>query len=275
MKPNLFIPGAGRAGTTAISSLLSLHPEISFSWAKEPSYFDRNYDLGSNWYEELFQDCDTRYIGEASTNYLWYEEAPSRIFDYNSQSKLIISLRNPVHRAFSEFTRRIQRRGETRSFNEVLLKTNFLTKRSTYGVPIARYLSIFDRKDIHFMLFERFKEDPMNEIKKVYEFLGLPTNVNIEDAKFNKNESKMPLSRNIQKLRNFVGSDLRDPRSIWYVKAICRRVLDRTNGSWGARSLPRMTEDEAKMAYDIFRKEWEEVESLTGLKVSDDWARYE
>lgn len=275
MKPNLFIPGAGRSGTTAISSLLSLHPEISFSWAKEPSYFDRNFDQGYSWYEGLFADCNTKYVGEASTNYLWYKEAPARIYKYDSCSKIIISLRNPVDRAFSEYTRRIQRRGETRSFEEVLLQTNFLRKRSAYAASIERYLSIFDRASIHFMLFERFKENPEKEIRKVFQFLDLSTDIKLDDARFDKNESKMPFSRRLQKVRNFIGSDLKDPKVVWYVKAACRKILDNTNGAWGYRPLPKISVDEAKMAYEVFYREWEEVERLTGLSVTNLWTRYE
>lgn len=273
MKVNLFIPGAGRAGTTAIQSWLSQHPEIDFSWAKEPSYFDRNFHLGVDWYHSLFRRCAGRYIGEASTNYLWYPDAPMRIANYNRDARFIISLRNPVLRAYSEYTRRIQRRGETRSFEKVLKETSFLTKRSDYGHSISRYLDHFHRENFHFILFERFKADPETEVRNVFRFLGLDHTVDLTSNQIKANASTMPSSLHFQKLRNFVGSDLTDPAPLWYLKAVARKFIDKTNHAVQIRKIPKITDSEYKTAYEMFAYEWPLVAQLTDLSVEESWIK--
>jgi len=45
-KPNLFVPGAAKSGTTSLHNLLNQHPEICMSSVKEPGY----------WKNEKFKD---------------------------------------------------------------------------------------------------------------------------------------------------------------------------------------------------------------------------
>lgn len=100
MKPNLFIVGAPKCGTTAWAEYLSAHPNVSFSVIKEPHFFSTDLpkiaavkDL--NEYMGLFAKSEsTRVAGEASVGYLYSEEAARNIYEFNPDSKIMIFVRD-------------------------------------------------------------------------------------------------------------------------------------------------------------------------------------
>ena len=109
LKPNLFIIGAPKCGTTSIYSFLKQHPEIYMPDFKEPHYFgsDLNKKKGvyidtEEEYLSLFIESKNEiFIGEASTYYLYSNLAPMEIFKFNPDSKIIIALRNPIDLIYS------------------------------------------------------------------------------------------------------------------------------------------------------------------------------
>jgi len=106
-KPNLFIIGAPKCGTTSMMHYLSQHPEIFVSPVKEPHYF--NTDSGHRYYFEqsdylhLFSDATPRQTlrAEGSVWYLYSEVAIMNILGFNPDAKFIIMLRDPVSMFFS------------------------------------------------------------------------------------------------------------------------------------------------------------------------------
>lgn len=102
VRPNLFIVGAPKCGTTAWVEYLSHHRDVFFSAAKEPHYF--NTDIpGFRWFKdeasylELFQDAgEAKVIGEASILYLYSREAAAKIAAFAKDPKILIFTRDPV-----------------------------------------------------------------------------------------------------------------------------------------------------------------------------------
>lgn len=137
-RPNFFIVGAAKAGTTALHSILSLHSQIYMSPVKEPNYFskdiypdnltdylkkksrnnaieyDKRGDIISKHklfvkniddYLTLFENATNEHkiLGEASVSYLFSRQAASKIYNFNPLSKVLILLREPIDRAFSHY----------------------------------------------------------------------------------------------------------------------------------------------------------------------------
>lgn len=106
LKPNFFIVGAAKAGTTSLWQYLRQHPDIfmpaDIGW-KEPSYYCDTYGVKDyDFYLALFKEAGSRKrIGKASTPYLSSLESAGRIHEACADAKIIIMLRNPVDRAFS------------------------------------------------------------------------------------------------------------------------------------------------------------------------------
>jgi hypothetical protein len=118
-KPNLFIAGAAKSGTTSLCKYLSQHPEIFLCYPKEPRYFSSKYKnfphngpgdyVADNFtikeeskYIDLFKSIKhEKIIGEASLDYLYFSNSAYDIKKYSPNAKVIIILRNPIDRAFS------------------------------------------------------------------------------------------------------------------------------------------------------------------------------
>jgi len=155
-KANLFIVGAAKAGTTSLSHLLSLQPEIKFSPIKEPNYFStdidilhfskaykkRTYFIDENYfknfpfpplqlsfvrkpeqYAQLFKATrEYKYYAEASTSYLFSKHAAKNIWEYNPKAKILIVLRNPYQRTLSHYNMALKYGFVSKSFEESLIQ---------------------------------------------------------------------------------------------------------------------------------------------------------
>jgi len=110
-KPNLFIIGAPKCGTTSLWSWLSGHPEVYMSPIKEPDYFYTNQKISSlKEYEKLFVGAcgEHKAVGEASVRYLSSNIAIQKILSYSGETvKFIVMLRNPIEMAQSLHAQRV------------------------------------------------------------------------------------------------------------------------------------------------------------------------
>lgn len=102
-KPNFFIVGAPKCGTTSLCDSLRGHPDIFFSRVKEPDHFNAEQMAGHDEYlRRHFSGVrGQKAIGEGSTHYLSSDVAIARILDFNPASKFIVMLRDPVDMAVS------------------------------------------------------------------------------------------------------------------------------------------------------------------------------
>ncbi len=106
-KPNFFIIGAPKCGTTSVAHWLSEHPSVYMSHIKEPNYFNtddnRSVTRTLQQYETLFSQVRPQHIaiGEASAWYLYSRTAVPNIRAYVEDSRFIVMLRNPVEMAYS------------------------------------------------------------------------------------------------------------------------------------------------------------------------------
>lgn len=108
--PNLFIPGAGKSGTSSLHELLNQHPDICMSSVKEPHFWTRpNFkdytkeDIDN--YLKLFDKKENaKYRGESSTGYMAFPRFINHIKkQYSNQPKFIFILKNPIDRCYSHY----------------------------------------------------------------------------------------------------------------------------------------------------------------------------
>ena len=142
-KPNLFIVGAAKSGTTSLHNYLNQHPDIFMSTPKEPHYLINN-EIGQsrilngvtckNDYYDLFLDGKkSKYRGESSVMYLMYPEIviPKINNKFGKDSKVIIMLRNPIDRAYSGYQ-------HVKRFNS---NENTLDFKAAWNISEKRYFS--------------------------------------------------------------------------------------------------------------------------------------
>src|SRR5271170_5406180 len=194
--PNFFIVGAAKAGTTSLYADLRQHPNVFMSYPKEPHHFtqvspphqlrwhfDGYTDPGR--YLRLFEGSDGfKAIGEASTSYLWHPQVARRIRKQVPDARIIISLRDPVERAYSHYLMHVREGIQSLGFYDALVEdmkrtdeawaiSHFYVGKGCYAKQVRRYLEVFGRDRVKIVLFDDLKRDPAARMREVVQFLGL------------------------------------------------------------------------------------------------------
>ncbi len=199
--PDFLIIGAAKSGTTSLIADLKSHPEI-FTPGYEIEYFSYNHDMGDDWYRSVFTE-DEKVQGEKSPSYLFETGCHERIFRYHPGMKLIVLLREPVQRAFSNWTMRqhVQHRllKQSHEFNQrnpvSILNIGFsslfeyyrscpsdiirrqrpldIFERSLYLPQIQSILNYFQRDQLLILIAEHYFSDPARELQKICRFLNI------------------------------------------------------------------------------------------------------
>jgi len=202
--PNLFMVGAPRTGTTSLYEYLNNIPEIYMSPNKEPHFFAfdavpylnpiRNKEMYLNLFEKV---GDEKFLGEGSTHYLSYLDAPKLIHKVSPHAKIIIGLRDPVDRLVSHYLLRKHAERFRLLFHEQIqreLKFSNSTKEmfpimkfSKYAEDVKRYLDIFGKNQVKIIIFEEFVKDPKKTVEDILRFLGLNQSLaNFKDDVYNQ-----------------------------------------------------------------------------------------
>ncbi|MBZ5609092.1 MAG: sulfotransferase domain-containing protein [Acidobacteriia bacterium] len=235
MQPNFFIVGAPKAGTTSLYHYLDQHPQVYMSPIKEPNYFAsevraENFDaehqeriardleeqrrylegpmsekrfgaLGLEWddYLKLFRNArDEKAIGEASVCYLWSESAAANIFQKIPDARILMILRDPAERAFSQYMQWVTKGVIRHSFREQVdqslrnsggkfeLMHPFL-EMGLYHEQVKRYLDLFPLENVRILFYDDYRDDAPGVIADVLRFLGV-------DAEFAPDMSRRHLA---------------------------------------------------------------------------------
>ncbi len=170
--------GVPRGGTTWLHTLLASHPDVYMpTRRKEVRFFDRHYDLGLEWYESFFCQPEDRgkyrAIGEISPQYLYCEQCPDRISATLPDVKLMLMLRHPIDRAYSQFGFSVQRRNYQGTFGDFLGSRPKALETGFYSLHVKRYLDRFDRAQILPLVFEETFADTNGARRRVADFLGI------------------------------------------------------------------------------------------------------
>jgi len=196
-RPNLFIVGAPKCGTTAWVAYLSQHPDIFFCDPKEPHYF--NSDIpGFRWfntqddYLELFVTAGSEQIrAEASILYLYSHDAAANIALFNRDAKILIFVRDPEkfipsyhQQQLYNLDEEVEDLGKAWSLSgqrsaEVLPKgcrdARLLDYKSIgmFGEQAARYITYFGRDQVRIVRFEDWVRAPRETYLALVQFLGV------------------------------------------------------------------------------------------------------
>ena len=189
MKANTFIVGAPKAGTTSLHYYLDQHKDVCMSTVKEPNYFSYEevsslfYDATSisntTSYHKLFKE-EKKVLGEASVSYLFYDNIPKRIYEYNAKANIIIMLRNPVERAISHYLMD-QRLGYcSLSLDDIINNRDIhrlffqqYLELGLYYQSVKRYLDTFGEDQVHILFYTDFKRDTKRLMSDVFHFLKI------------------------------------------------------------------------------------------------------
>jgi hypothetical protein len=202
MLPNYLIIGAARSGTTWMAKNLMLHSEVFMPAKKEIHFFDRHYEKGIDWYQRIFEERSEKAIGEATPAYLYFPHIPSLIHKHMPNVRLIVSLRNPVERAYSHYWNLIFRARKDQqhygmSFEDMIKVTPRLVEEGMYATKLKGYYQLFPRENFLILIYDDLKENPEKFLRSLYSFLGVDAGFisPLVERKFNAAANKLGLSR--------------------------------------------------------------------------------
>lgn len=166
--------GALKAGTTYLDAMLRSHPGLSLPLhRKEVQFFDRYYERGMSWYARQYARLDDRPRGEVSPQYLFCAECPARIARANPAARLLVTVRQPVTRAFSQYRHWVQESGYRADFATFVREYPGAVERSRYWTLLQRYRDHFPDEQIRVVVFEDMAADHASVLREVYGFLGV------------------------------------------------------------------------------------------------------
>jgi hypothetical protein len=271
--PNFLYIGTSKAGSTWLFNVLAIHPDVYLASNKGLYYFDLHFDNGREWYLSRFADAgDHPAVGEISHSYLSSPEAAARIADLNPAMRLLVCLREPVDRAFSDYLDLVKNGQYDGSFETALERYPRLLDRGRYATHLQRYFERFPAEQIQVRLFDDLRADAQAYADDVFGFLsvkplelppatlksrmpaGTPRSTLL--ARSAKSASKLAKQIGVRRLRSRV------KRSRVIRQALYRPYTD---------DKPTIDPGTAAELRNSFAREVEELDALLGEPVGQRW----
>ena len=205
-RPNLFLLGVAKCATTFIASTLGRHPEILLANNKEPRFFSKDiYQEGLEWYlKKHFRGYDgEKYVMDANTDHIFVPYVAERIKQSCIDPKFIVSIREPIGRAFRQyemykryrpgycrdtFEEELQLNMEYFSYDRFKYEREFMAdtdykggcynpsfiEQGLYWTHINRYLKMFGNNSVIVLQSEELRRD------KWYDFVLTILDIDID-----------------------------------------------------------------------------------------------
>jgi hypothetical protein len=210
MKPTFIGLGGQKCASSWLYAVFKDHPDVFVSNPKELNFFSSFFDRGHQWYESHFTAGAGRAaVGEISPSYLSDRDAPSRAREYNPNFRILLALRDPVERAYSNHLHNVRLgywQGSDLSFEAGLACTSMYVEQSRYAKHLQAWLEYFQKDRVLIILQEEIATDPQAQARLVYEFLGIGRNHVSDIVGQRTNESYLPRSRGRERFIREVGA---------------------------------------------------------------------
>lgn len=229
MKTFIFVVGAPKAGTFYLHEVFCKTDGIRASVYKEPNFFvdaifnahGMRYCKTENEYLRQFRfdhedgHAATIAYSDCSPSYLRCSKAPGRIRSFCDKMKvvpkIIILLREPVSRAFSNWKMDVRQGHQKLDFLSALradaarrdaeLRIQYEYYRSSvYSDAVARFLEVFSKDNVHIGIAERTRLDKVRYLTELESFLG--NNIALHRLASDANADIEPRNRIVSLLYN-------------------------------------------------------------------------
>jgi hypothetical protein len=289
-KVDFFIPGASRSGTTSLYYYLKDHPEIFMPENKEVNYFHKDDFYGKEEeYESIFSEKDSELTGESSPlyfyngvlrdednkKYLSEESAADRLKEYNPEAKIIISLRNPVDRAYSQYwkNRNYNQIDEDKSFREVITRELdgertpggednpcwlFLNR---YSFHLRPWIENFPKDQIKIVIFDEWIQDEKEILEEICDFLEVESSYDFSEVLDEKKNTggiyKSRLLKEIYRKNPLLKYIYRNHILDTTLEDIVKKFTHRSG-------YPEMSEETRAFVYKQLKEDIEDTEDVLG-----------
>ncbi len=204
--PDFVIIGCQRGGTSSLYTYLGQHPDIAPSLRKETEYLTVRYQLGEDWYRAHFPHRLRRWIMaklgrrlltfEATPDYLLDPRAAARCAEILPDARIVVLLREPGERAFSQYHHNLRLGLESETFETAIeletirleedldllaagtsspikeFRNHSYLRRGEYAEQLERWFDVYPREQILVLESERFFAQPADVLEQILEFVG-------------------------------------------------------------------------------------------------------
>lgn len=177
MRVNFIGIGAQKCASTWVHRILTDHPDATIYPDKESDFFSTFYARGYQWYEnQVGVTGTTKVAGEISPSYFADSDTPFRVYQYNPDMRIILSLRDPIERAYSNHLHVVRLgyfAGPNLDFEAGLQNNPMYLENSRYAKHLARWLEFFSPDQILVIFQEDIVSDPLEQAQNLYRFLNI------------------------------------------------------------------------------------------------------
>lgn len=218
--PDFFLAGFQKCATTWLHRSLREHPQIHVADPHMIHFFDINFHLGPDWYHQFFsRRSEHQLLGDTTATYARDANARNRIGQCAPDSKIILSVRNPIDRAVSHYLHE-RTKGKTNfSFNE--WRENYDCFCSwilpgLYAQHLEHFLKLFSQNQVLVLVADDFRDRPLESLRRLFDFLGVDRefrpstigqSINSTDERIAN--SHMMRHSQIQRIHRFIGAFFR------------------------------------------------------------------
>jgi len=217
---NFLICGTQKGGTSALWNYLIKHPKLYLPKKKELRYFNNDKIDWKTTNHEVYHKHFTennfkeKLCGEATPIYMYWNESAKRIFEYNKNIKIIISLRNPITRSYSHWKFSKKRNIEKRTFYDAIsseveyIKSDLSSQnkyfsyvdRGFYTQQLNRLNQFFPKDQIIIIRHEDLLFKHQETLTKIFNFIGVESEYNILCEHINVSNDQSCMSKEEKKL---------------------------------------------------------------------------
>ncbi len=194
--PDFLIVGAAKSGTTSLVNYLAAHPGIEVVSSRLEHFGEYGNPAEGNLdreaYLKHFENIPSSIVaGEKSVSYLYSRQAIQEIYEMNPRMKIIMVLRDPTERAYSDYWHRRRTAVEHASFEQALQQeesrmaegARFELHYANYGRyfrNVSAYLEKFGSDNVLAVRYEDLRNDPEAVCKECFRFLHVATDFKLK-----------------------------------------------------------------------------------------------
>ena len=278
--------GAPRSGTTWIDGCLREHPQIDMTHVKELSFFNKKkgiygyepewrYKKGIKWYKKQFPNS-SKIKGDFTVFYLYDKQTPKLIYKHFPNTKIIVCLRNPIDRAYSNYwlhKTNFMSLEKQKTFEKAIIKQKEYLERGSYYKYLKRYYDVFPAKNIYVIFYNDILNKPEKVIRGLYKFLNVDSDFKPELLHRKINAPKISkigavnkvLIGTIKSLRNTPISNIirfLEQRGIY--TRVANKYINKTTLDY---KYPKIKLETRKKLIKYFERDTKKLEKLLGVQL--------
>lgn len=213
--PDFLIIGAQKAGTTSLFNYIKKYGSNFIApIRKEIRFFTKEYNKGINYYRSFFplKKKNGQITGEATPTYLFFHKCPRRVYKYYPNIKIIVILRNPIERAYSQynfikytnrtpgneplsFKKALEQEGKRIDFNNIEsfddnYKRYSYKAKGLYYYQLKRWFKYYSREQFLIIESSDFFQNTQKVLNETFKFIGIrcKSGKELRFKIYNKNE---------------------------------------------------------------------------------------